>query len=251
MQQNPDYAKLFRGRPLRFILPLIETDLKQAASLAKLTRSLSESTGISSISRFYKTFQNEIIDTSKNINQRFLDDYQGFHRWIRPKANSGDIEALLAKNLIKLDKTNCLAVRLSDGSIFCKPEILCNIGCETPRFYYEKYLGVKYRYFYAISSDVDAENPGTIIKVDTYNKTYRTWCEKNCYPSEPIFIPSPQSNAEDDGIILSSMVWGKELANKVGLLILCAKTLNEIGRAEFTTPGPVPKCLHGWFAFDK
>lgn len=42
------------------------------------------------------------------------------------------------------------------------PEILCDLGCETPRI--NRYtIGKKYRFFYAISSDVDAENPGTVI----------------------------------------------------------------------------------------
>lgn len=53
---------------------------------------------------------------------------------------------------------------------------------------------------------------------------------------------------EDDGVILSAIIWGHGDANKVGLLVLCAKTLKEIGRCTFVTPGPIPKCLHGWFA---
>lgn len=55
---------------------------------------------------------------------------------------------------------------------------------------------------------------------------------------------------EDDGIILSALVWGRDDTNRVGLLCLCAKTLKELGRYEFITPSPVPKCLHGWFAKD-
>lgn len=43
-----------------------------------------------------------------------------------------------------------------------RPSRLCNLGCETPRINYGKYLGQSYRYFYAISSDVDANNPGTV-----------------------------------------------------------------------------------------
>lgn len=96
-----------------------------------------------------------------------------------------------------------------------------------------------------------------------------TWCEPNCYPSEPIFVPAPNckvcncfrkftlaltilniTKSEDDGVILASMVWGKSDENRVGLLVLCAKRWIEIGRCEFTTKGPVPKCLHGWFAAD-
>lgn len=56
---------------------------------------------------------------------------------------------------------------------------------------------------------------------------------------------------EDDGIVLSALLWGGKDTNHVGLLILDAKTFKEIGRVEFITPGPVPKCLHGWFLPDK
>lgn len=206
MQQNAEYAKLFRGRPLRFVLPLLDRNLKKA-SVAKLTRSTSESSGISTLSSIFKR-------ANETLNCSFDDDCeehvptieQGFHRRNRPKADDNGIEALLAKNLIKLQNTNCKAVTLSDGSIFCQPEILCKFGCETPRINNEKFLGLKYRYFYAISSDVDAENPGSIIKVDTNTKTCRVWCEENVYPSEPIFVPSPDSNVCTFHLVLNCLI---------------------------------------------
>ncbi|XP_023310515.1 carotenoid isomerooxygenase [Anoplophora glabripennis] len=183
MQQNPDYAKMFRGRPARFVLPL----------------------------------------------------------------KPDPMEADIGKNLVSLENCSAKAYYLPTGDILVVPERICNLGCETPRINYENSLGKPYRYFYAISSDVDRANPGTIVKIDAQTKTAQTWCEENCYPSEPIFVASPNSKFEDDGIILAAMVWGGEDANHAGLLILDAKTFKEIGRAEFITPGPVPKCLHGWF----
>jgi len=85
--------------------------------------------------------------------------------------------------------------------------------------------------------------------VDVWNKTSLTWCENNVYPSEPIFVPSPDPQSEDDGVILASMVIGGGLNDcYVGLIVLCAKTMTELGRCDFHTNGPVPKCLHGWFA---
>lgn len=83
------------------------------------------------------------------------------------------------------------------------------------------------------------------------NKTRITWSEENCYPSEPVFVEAPNATAEDDGVILASLVWGQGDENHVGLIVLCAKTFKEIGRSEFFTPSPVPKCLHGWFASKK
>lgn len=205
MQSNPDYAKMFRGRPLRFVLPLMKP---------------SKPKSLSSIRIF---FSKSLEDSSQNS---------------------------LSQNLVKLKDSEAAAYSMPDGSIFCKPELLCDLGCETPRINYDEYLGSEYRYFYAISSDVDLENPGTIIKVDVGNKSKLTWCENNCYPSEPVFIPSPEHNDEDDGVLLSSIVWaGDGHENRVGLLVLDAKTLTELGRCEFNElPSPVPKCLHGWFA---
>ena len=65
-------------------------------------------------------------------------------------------------NLINLKGSEATAYKLPSGQIFCQPELLCDLGCETPRIYYEEYLGKSYQFFYAISSDVDLENPGTV-----------------------------------------------------------------------------------------
>lgn len=64
-----------------------------------------------------------------------------------------------SKNLLERKAT---AHRLPNGNIFVKPELLCDLGCETPRINYDSYVGTEYRYFYAISSDVDIEHPGTV-----------------------------------------------------------------------------------------
>ncbi|CAH0714171.1 unnamed protein product, partial [Brenthis ino] len=127
-----------------------------------------------------------------------------------------------------------------------EPRLLADLGCETPRIHYDQYNGRPYRYFYAISSDVDAENPGTIIKVDTVSGETKTWCDEDCYPSEPVFIPHPQAKEEDDGVIVSAMVFGKKEC-AVALVVLDAASLQELARAYFDTPSPAPKCLHGWF----
>lgn len=210
MQNNPDYARMFRGRPLRFVLPLQAYNQDSGTSshlsniFGKLSRSIS-------------------FDKSEPKN-------------------------IVLENLVTIPDTKATAYKMPNKMIFCKPELLCDIGCETPRIAYEEHLGRDYTYFYAISSDVDAENPGTIIKVNVKDKTKLTWSEPDCYPSEPIFVPNPEAKDEDDGIVMCAMVWGGEgQQNRVGCLILCGKTLTELGRSEFETPGPVPKCLHGWF----
>lgn len=38
-----------------------------------------------------------------------------------------------------------------------------------------------------------------IMKFDTENKEMLYWNEDNCFPSEPVFIPRPNGETEDDG----------------------------------------------------
>lgn len=64
-----------------------------------------------------------------------------------------------------LGGTEAKAFYTSKGTIRVIPEILCNMGCETPRVNYPRLMGKKYRYFYSISADVDLENPGTVSTV--------------------------------------------------------------------------------------
>ncbi|XP_072938578.1 carotenoid isomerooxygenase-like [Epargyreus clarus] len=126
--------------------------------------------------------------------------------------------------------------------------LLADIGCETPRIHYSLLNGRPYQYFYAISSDVDAENPGAIIKVDTVTGDILTWHDTDWYPSEPVFIPHPNAKAEDDGVLVIALVRG---AHELALLVLDARSLRELARASFRTPTPSPKSLHGWFLPEK
>lgn len=41
------------------------------------------------------------------------------------------------------------------GHVRLTPHQICAVGCETPTINYNRYSGKKYRYFYAITSDVD------------------------------------------------------------------------------------------------
>ncbi|XP_068632686.1 carotenoid isomerooxygenase [Battus philenor] len=138
---------------------------------------------------------------------------------------------------------------LAPSMTMVTPRLLADVGCETPRIHYEMCNGRPYRYFYAISSDVDADHPGAIIKVDTWSGETMKWFDTDCYASEPIFIPEPGSKEEDAGVLLCALVWGsRECA--VGLLVLDARTLQQLAVVHFETPSPAPKCLHGWFLRD-
>ncbi|XP_011701871.1 PREDICTED: carotenoid isomerooxygenase isoform X2 [Wasmannia auropunctata] len=234
MHGNIDYSRLFRARPLRFVLPM-----RKPSPETPLEHNLVM------INTVHQT-----IETSRDINGESID-----RRPNDVNGNADDIEYDDKANFWRNKHRSALqkkpvAHRLHDGKIFVKPELLCDVGCETPRINTDFHLGKEYRYFYAISCDMDLNNPGTLIKVDIYQKTKKMWQEDGIYPSEPIFVPNPDGKNEDDGVVVSSLVWTNE-ETRVGLLILDAVTFTEIARATFETPGPVPKCLHGWFSLNK
>lgn len=108
--------------------------------------------------------------TAKTVNQG-LESFQDDSIRCQSKSSSEFIETSTndeeANKGKKNDYKNILhrkatAHKLANGSIFVKPELLCDLGCETPRLNYDSCLGREYRYFYAISSDVDLDNPGTV-----------------------------------------------------------------------------------------
>ncbi|XP_058806677.1 carotenoid isomerooxygenase isoform X2 [Phymastichus coffea] len=169
VHQNPDYSKLFRGRPLRFVMPL-----KMPEANTPLDLNLIRMENVYHRSKTCKSRINSTKITKKNITEEH---------------NSKNRSNIKLNNPLQ---KKAQAFRLSNGSIFIKPELLCDLGCETPRINTESYLGKEYRYFYAMSSDVDIEYPGTIIKVDTKTKTKQVWYEKNIYPSEPVFVADPK-----------------------------------------------------------
>lgn len=149
-------------------------------------------------------------------------------------------------NLVKLENSQAVATFCDDGKIFCYPELLSEISCIFPAINRENYSRIEYQYFYAVGMDFN-ENYGAIIKVDIKNKSKLIWREKNVFAWEPKFVQTPDSNEEDDGVILAGMSFSG-VANKTGILILNAKNMEEIGKCEFLDlPTAIPKPLHGWF----
>lgn len=122
-----------------------------------------------------------------------------------------------------------------------------------------------------------------IAKFDTETKEMVYWTEKNCWPSEPVFIPRPNGESEDDGkktpspspnpyccpmqyslpyknmlcicvyasffffftgVVLSSVI-NSNPGQPCYLLILDGKTFKEVGRAY--VGAKLHKDMHGYF----
>ncbi|XP_068097058.1 carotenoid-cleaving dioxygenase, mitochondrial-like [Hyperolius riggenbachi] len=151
-------------------------------------------------------------------------------------------------NLIPLDYTTATAVKQANGKVWCTPENLYEDtfaetqGIDFPTINYAKCNAKKYCYFYGCGFQ---HFVGTsLIKMDVVTKEIKIWQEDGLYPSEPVFVPSPGSQEEDDGVILSVTVSPRQ-DKMTSLLILDAKTFTEIARAE--VPVHMPYGFHGVF----
>jgi carotenoid cleavage dioxygenase-like enzyme len=104
-------------------------------------------------------------------------------------------------------------------------------------------IGKPYQYFYAVH--IHPQGDG-IIKYDHIGSQNIYWFQEGCYANEPIFIPHPHAQSEDEGVILSVI---NDLKNKTSfLLILDAKNLKELARVE--APHFIPFGFHGQFFKD-
>uniref|UniRef100_A0A669E773 Retinoid isomerohydrolase RPE65 b n=1 Tax=Oreochromis niloticus TaxID=8128 RepID=A0A669E773_ORENI len=149
------------------------------------------------------------------------------------------------KNLVSLSYTTATAVLDSDGTIWLEPEVLFSgprQAFEFPQINYSKCCGKKYSFAYGLG--LNHFIPDRIVKLNVQTKEIWVWQEEDSYPSEPLFVPSPGATQEDDGVLLSVVV--KPGAQRPGsLLVLDARNLTELARAEVNTI--IPITLHGMY----
>ncbi|GAB1294183.1 Carotenoid-cleaving dioxygenase, mitochondrial [Apodemus speciosus] len=158
------------------------------------------------------------------------------------------MDAPEGENLSPLSYSSASAVKQDDGGIWCSPENLYHEdleeegGIEFPQINYGRFNGKKYSFFYGCGFRHLVGD--SLIKVDVENKTLRVWREEGFYPSEPVFVPVPGADEEDDGVILSVVITPNQSESNF-LLVLDAKNFTELGRAE--VPVQMPYGFHGTF----
>jgi len=130
-----------------------------------------------------------------------------------------------------------------DDKVACIQKI--PMEAELPRIHYEKHNGKPYRYFYAtcFRKNILCSDAPPLYKVDTEKQSLQTWSLPGYFASEPVFIPEPDGQSEDDGVVLSVMTYHDH--SHSFLIILDAKTFSEKGRVY--TPHGIPQGLHGQF----
>lgn len=98
----------------------------------------------------------------------------------------------------------------------------------------ESYEAKPYRYFYAVASDGKSTRLfSKISKFDVKEISVKSWECDNCVPAEPIFLATPNSSEEDDGVILSVVL--DAVKKESCLVVLDAKSMTEICRAWLRT----------------
>ena len=66
--------------------------------------------------------------------------------------------------------------------------------------------------------------PDKILKVDTKTKEWKMWREKGAYPSEPVFVNRPGAVDEQDGVLLSILIYSD---GKRPIELICLGTFFE------------------------
>ncbi|XP_049448721.1 carotenoid-cleaving dioxygenase, mitochondrial [Epinephelus fuscoguttatus] len=152
------------------------------------------------------------------------------------------------QNLNKRSSSTATCVKLSKEKVFCQHEDLHGDdlyeygGLEFPQINYGKYNTQPYRYFYGCGFRHLVGD--SLLKMDLKDKSLKVWYQKGFFPSEPVFVPSPDAVEEDDGVILSVVLTPSQ-DKATFLLVLDAKTFKELGRAN--VPVNMAYGFHGTF----
>jgi beta,beta-carotene 9',10'-dioxygenase len=118
---------------------------------------------------------------------------------------------------------------------------LSPVPIELPRINYASCAGKPYRYMWGTGVETEGDFLDQIVKIDIQTGNVACWYEAGCYPGEPVFVPAPSREAEDDGVLLSVVL--DTAKDSSFLLVLDAASLEEIARA--ATPHAIPFHFHG------
>ncbi|XP_036380746.1 beta,beta-carotene 9',10'-oxygenase-like [Megalops cyprinoides] len=167
-------------------------------------------------------------------------------RFVLPLSVDDDTPS--GENLNTRSSSPATAVKTAKDKVYCTHEDLhCDDlkdygGLEFPQINYVRCNTRPYRYFYGCGFKHLVGD--SLLKMDLQGKQLKVWHHPGLYPSEPVFVPSPDAKEEDDGVILSVVITPTQ-ENSTFLLVLDAKTFEELGRAD--VPVNIPYGFHGVF----
>jgi beta,beta-carotene 9',10'-dioxygenase len=127
-------------------------------------------------------------------------------------------------------------------------DVLLPKSNEFPRIN-EKLDGKPYHYLYLASFNDKANDKSEMLngeglcKINTTTKEMLEWSDKGCSAGEPVFVSTPGTLEEDDGVVLALIL--DHIHNDSFLLILDGKSFKELGRAR--APHLIPAGFHGQY----
>ena len=126
-----------------------------------------------------------------------------------------------------------------------REETISDEYLEMPTINYRAHNARNYRCVYGIGSYKDRHDDfeNQLVKIDVNHGKHIIWYQDDCYPWEPVFVPNPNSTAEDDGVVLSTVLDGNK--DRCFLLILSAQNFSELAR--LAIPHIIPLGFHAQF----
>jgi len=116
-------------------------------------------------------------------------------------------------------------------------------GMEFPTIRYDDLNGKPYQFAYGNwMSSSKSPYYDSLIKVDVRSGDYQSWHVSGHYPGEPIFVPRPGGQREDDGVVMTNVL--DVTRNETYLLLLDAISMKQVARVG-PTPHVIPHGFHG------
>lgn len=139
----------------------------------------------------------------------------------------------------------------SKNDVYCTMKHLNeNFSFEFPQINYFQNNGRNYRYVFGTNQNFST--PVSVIKMDVQNpleikEHVFSLTDTSIRPNEPIFVPNPNAESEDDGVLLVMC-----LSTSCDFIsILDARDLKEIARADLPQEVKGSFTFHGFFAEDR
>jgi len=174
-------------------------------------------------------FDLETVPDATTIDSLYLDELR-----------AGDLDTLagqLDRFTVSLDGDG----RYGPGDATVERETLYDAGTALPTVSPARWCR-RHRYVYAMSMDQPASGwAHGVLRIDTDTGEAIESRRGADYFGEPIFVPDPEGDAEDDGVVVSVAL--DEGADVSRLVVLDGSTLAE--RARVTLPHQVPFDFHG------
>lgn len=133
-------------------------------------------------------------------------------------------------------------IMLDLNSSNAKMSSLSPIPLEMPRIS-PLVIGKQYRYLYGLNSSYDNGYYDRIIKLDITNEKYTGWHQDYCYVSESVFVPRPDGESEDDGVVISTIL--NTQTENSSLILLDGITFKLIAQVQL--PHHIPFTTHSTY----